>query len=416
MARRITAIAFIFVCTTIAWMVLGSTLFIRSNTADSMLRGRVQSTWGAAHEQFPPSATWEEPSTTTETVTENGRLVTRTAPHSTSVPLPLEQSRIQVNLQLQHRQKGLRWFSTYGVDFDGRYTFRNPGDQPREVRFALRFPTQQALYDNLTFTVDGAPIARVSSRDTLRGTATVPAGGTAVLRVGYRSQGLDSWSYRFGGDVAEARDFDLRMRTNFAAVDFPDNSLSPTAKVRQGDGWDLTWSYRSLLSGFRIAMVMPEHVQPGPLAARISYFAPVSLFFFFFLMWILTTLRRIELHPMNYFFLAAAFFAFHLLLAYLVDHVSIHVAFVLASIVSIALVVSYLRIVIGARFAIVEAGLAQLLYLVLFSYAFFFEGWTGLTVTIGAILTLFLIMQMTARIKWAEAFSPTPGIPAAAPR
>ena len=306
MASRITAIVFIFVCTTIAWMVLGSTLLLRSNASDSMLRGRVQSTWGAAHEQFPPTATWEEPGTTTESVTENGRVVTRSAPRWTSVPLPLEQSRVQVNLQLQHRQKGLRWFSTYGVDFDGRYTFRNPGDQPRQVSFALRFPTPQALYDNLTFTMDGAPIARTSSRDTLRGTATVPAGGTAVLRVGYRSQGLDSWSYRFGGDVAEARDFDLRMRTNFAAVDFPDNSLSPTAKVRQGNGWDLTWSYRSLLSGFRIAMVMPEHVQPGPLAARISYFAPVSLFFFFFLMWILTTLRRIELHPMNYFFLAAA--------------------------------------------------------------------------------------------------------------
>ena len=88
----------------------------------------------------------------------------------------------------------------------------------------------------------------------------------------------------------------------------------------------------------------------------------------------------------------------------------------LASIVSIALVVSYLRIVIGGRFAIVEAGLAQLLYLVLFSYAFFFEGWTGLTVTIGTILTLFVIMQMTARIRWAEAFSPTPRIPAAAHR
>ena len=59
----------------------------------------------------------------------------------------------------------------------------------------------------------------------------------------------------------------------------------------------------------------------------------------------------IELHPMNYFFLAAAFFSFHLLLAYLVDHISIHVAFVVCSAVSIFLVVSYLRLVVGMRFA-----------------------------------------------------------------
>jgi len=81
----------------------------------------------------------------------------------------------------------------------------------------------------------------------------------------------------------------------------------------------------------------------------------VSLFFFFFLMFIITTLRNIDLHPMNYFFLATAFFAFHLLLAYLVDHVSIHAAMILSSVVSVALVVSYLRLVVGLRFAALEA-------------------------------------------------------------
>src|SRR5438093_3283765 len=142
-------------------------------------------------------------------------------------------------------------------------------------------------------------------------------------------------------------------------------------------------------------MTMTEKLQPGPLAGIISLFAPVSLFFFFFLMFIITTLRRIELHPMNYFFLAGAFFSFHLLLAYLVDHISIHTAFVICSLVSIGLVVSYLRLVVGMRFAAVEAGLAQFIYLILFSYAFFFEGFTGLSITLGSILTLFAVMQMT---------------------
>ena len=107
---------------------------------------------------------------------------------------------------------------------------------------------------------------------------------------------------------------------------------------------------------------------------------------------------------MNYFFLASAFFSFHLLLAYLVDHVSIHLAFLICSAVSVFLVVSYLRLVVGARFAIVEAGGAQFIYLVLFSYAFFLHGFTGLAVTIGCIVTLFVVMQTTARIRWAEQF------------
>jgi inner membrane protein involved in colicin E2 resistance len=194
-------------------------------------------------------------------------------------------------------------------------------------------------------------------------------------------------------------------------VDFAENSLSPSRKRETRDGWELTWRYGNLVSGYEIALVMPEKLQPGPLAGQISLFAPVSLFFFFFLMFIITTVRGIELHPMNYFFLAAAFFSFHLLLAYLADHVSIHAAFITASVVSVFLVVTYLRLAVGITFAFREAALAQLLFLVLFSCAFFFEGFTGLAITLGSIVTLFVTMQMTGRIRWSETFS----VPSAPP-
>jgi len=112
-----------------------------------------------------------------------------------------------------------------------------------------------------------------------------------------------------------------------------------------------------------------------------------------------------SLHPMHYWFVAAAFFAFHLLLAYLVDHVSVHLAFGLSAAVSLALVVSYLRLVTGMRHAVLQAGAAQAVFLVLFSYAFFFEGFTGLAITIGAVITLFVLMQITARVSWDDVFA-----------
>jgi len=230
----------------------------------------------------------------------------------------------------------------------------------------------------------------------------------ALLHVGYRSQGLESWRYKLADGVAQVRDFTLNMHTNFNDIDFADDTLSPTSKQLSAEGWDLTWHYSNLVSGFQIGMTMPQKLQPGPLAGQISFFAPVSLFFFFFLMFIITTMRNIDLHPMNYFFLATAFFAFHLLLAYLVDHVSIHVAMVISSVVSVALVVSYLRLVVGIRFAALEAGTAQFIYLVLFSYAFFWKGFTGLAITIISIVTLFAVMQATGRIKWSEEFLSRP--------
>jgi hypothetical protein len=65
---------------------------------------------------------------------------------------------------------------------------------------------------------------------------------------------------------------------------------------------------------------------------------------------------------------------------------------------------SYLHAVGGMRERWWQAVVAQAVYLIAFSYAFFFEGFTGLAVTIGAIITLFVLMQMTARVRWTEVF------------
>ncbi len=408
MIRRIAAISFIFVCTTIAWMILGSTLSSRTNSSNEQLQGRVASTWGTAQEQSPPAACYKRSEISAVTEEDHGRIVIRHDKIERSIGLPLDFSRLNVNLLLDHRQKGLLWYSTYAVNFKGEYRFRNNTAEAQEVEFYLPFPAEHAVYDGLVMEVDGHALPTATSGKGASVTTTVARGESAVLQVAYRSQGLDSWRYRLGDGIAQVHDFVLTMTTNFKDIDFADDTLSPTAKEVQPAGWRLTWQYSNLVSGFQIGMTMPGKLQPGPLAGEISYFAPVSLFFFFFLMFILTTLRAIELHPMNYFFLAAAFFAFHLLLAYLVDHISIHLAMVIASLVSIALVVSYLRLVVGARFAAVEAGGAQLIYLVLFSYAFFWKGFTGLSITIISIATLFVVMQATGRIRWSEKLASLP--------
>jgi hypothetical protein len=404
MLLRIAAIVSIFICATIGWMILAATLQRRTQSAGSGLRGHVVSTWGAPHEQKPPSAGYNEAISRMVESVEDGKKIQRRVNENKFHPLPLESSRIQVGLQLEHRQKGLLWFSTYKVVFDGVYLYRNPTDTDRLVTFTLKFPAAQATYDDLVWTVDGAPLQVADPKTAASGAASVAAGKTVALRVAYHSQGLDRWAYNFGGDVSQVRDFALHMTTNFEDIDFPDNTLSPTTKRPVAGGWELAWTYKNLVTGFPITMEMPEKLQPGPLAGEISLFAPVSLFFFFFLMFIITLLRGIDLHPMNYFFLAAAFFSFHLLLAYLADHLSIHWSFAVCSAVSLLLVVSYLRLVVGMRFAAVEAATAQFLYLVLFSYAFFYKGYTGLAVTVGSVLTLFVVMQMTGKIRWAERF------------
>jgi len=421
MLRRILAIAAIFFCTSLAWTILGSTIFLRTESAGGSLGGRVASTWGAAQEQAPPEVRYVWTETQTVTAEENGKKITREEKNERSQGVALDSNRVEAQIHVDYRQKGLLWFSTYTVAFSGEHAFHNPSSAEQTFVFRLPLPAEQAVYDGLSVSLDGKPMTLVFGSSDVTARTVLPGGAHGVLKTAYRSQGQKSWRYHLGQNrngaasapgsagISQANDFHMLIETDFSGFDFPDNSLSPTEKRRTGNGWELRWDYQNLVSGYDIALAMPEKLQPGPLAGEISYFAPVSLLFFFFIVFILSELRGIELHPMNYFFLASAFFAFHLLLAYLVDHTSIHLAFAISSLVSLLLVVSYLRLVVNWRFAVVDAGLAQLIYLVLFSYAFFFAGFTGLAVTVGAILSLFVVMQMTGRIRWSEKFaSPTP--------
>jgi inner membrane protein involved in colicin E2 resistance len=404
---RLLAVGFIFVCTAVGWFTLGATVVNRTGESDAALSQEVAKLWGGRHQQVAPQVVVERPRTAVQETLEKdsqGRVVTRRVSQEVidPVPVPLDQSRIRVAIDLEPRRKGLLWYDTYGVTFHGTYRLHNPDDTRRKLVVSFRFPSAEGLYDDFAFRLDGAPVA--PGTDLSQGVAApivLAARGEAVLEVAYRSRGLGPWTYAFApGGVSQVQDFQLDLDTNFRDVDFPAGSLSPTEHAPREGGHASRWRFSSLVTGQTIGMDPPDRLNPGPLAARITFFAPVSLLFFFTVLVIVGVLRGRSLHPMNYFFLAAAFFSFHLLLAYLVDHVSVHTAFAAASAVSIFLVVSYLRVVAGMRTALVEAGVAQLVFLVLFGYAFFFEGFTGLTVTAGAVLTLFVLMQMTARVDW----------------
>ena len=229
-------------------------------------------------------------------------------------------------------------------------------------------------------------------------------GQTEFVEVGYVTSGMDEWWYDFGSSVNQVKNFSLTMNTDFDQIDFPENGISATKKEKTSKGWKLQWAYTNLLSSVKIGMVMPHKLNPGPWVSQVSYAAPISLFLFFFLLFVITTVRQIRIHPMNYFFIGAAFFSFHLLLAYLVDHVSVHASFIIASVVSVALVISYMRLVVGPRFAFLQVGISQLVFLVLFSYSFFFKGYTGLAITVLCVATLFIIMQITGRLDWDAVF------------
>ena len=382
---RLFAIGLIFICVTVAWVILGTSIVIRTNNGDSVLSLRVQDLWGSPHYQNAPEVAY---------YTSIGQ----------GTPIELDSSLIKVDLKLNQRRKGLLWYATYAVAFDGTYAFTNPLDKPARVRVTYHFPSSGTIYDDFEFKVGNTLVTpNNEAYQGLTAEIELPARAQSQIHVAYKSRGLDSWRYSFSDGITTVRNFVLTVKTNFSGFDFPASTISPTTKTSSAPGWTLKWEFNNLVSDFDLGVQMPTLLNPGPLASRMSFFAPVSILFFFTVLIVLGAVRGQNLHPLHYFFLGASFFSFHILFAYLVDHLLVEASFGIAAFVSLALVFSYLWRAAGLRFA-VWAGIAQLLFLVLFSYAFFFEGFTGLVITIGAVITLAILMQITAKVDWNEVF------------
>lgn len=395
---RLAAIFLIYLAVSFAWGCLGGSVSYRTTTSYQRLRSQVGGLWGTELQQRAPGLEVRE---TVSTKDEKGRPKTETISHRV-IP---ESSEIRVKLHSDARRKGLLWYRTYAVEFEGTYTVKHSYSRKPALVASFYFPSTEAIYDDFVFSLNGkeAPVTG-ATEEGVQNSLPLPPGETATVRLRYKSRGLDTWSYLFAEGVSQVKNFRLVAETDFRRFDFPQRSLSPNKKKQTDKGWRFTWQFASLISGFRIGVEMPEQPEPGAMTARISFFAPVGLFFFLAVVLIVGLMRGQNLHPMHYFFLAAGFFAFHLLMAYLADHLELRLTFLICAIVSVALVVSYLYRAVGPGFTLKIAAPAQLIFLVLFSYAFFFKGYTGLAITLASILTLAILMHVTARVDWESRF------------
>jgi hypothetical protein len=380
---RLTAIIAIFVATTLGWFILGDTLSFRSSRVTEHLGDEVRQVWGPGLVQPHLS------------------IVADSA--SSEVLLP-GSSHVDVKLHSDPQKRGLLWHRTYDVDFHAQYEIANTSTASKNIRVQLRLPSKNTSYDNFTFQLGDSGGKEVAPHDGLIETVTlVPAGTTLPLTVAYKARGIDRWAYSFAENT-RVKNFTLSMVTDFDDISFPTAATSPTRRAPgKTGGWELTWDYKDVIDARDIGMDMPTLLNAGPVIARITFYAPVSLFFFTAVLVIAGILRGVNLHPMTHALLAAGFFSFHLLLAYLGDLMPLYGCFIIAALISLGLVCGYVRAVAGKEMTVI-ALVAQGTYMILFSYSFFFEGLTGLTLTITGVTTLALLMFATAKVNWETLF------------
>lgn len=385
---KIIAVAVVYAVACGGWIILGMTTHVRSTDSTSSLGSRVEQLWGGPLVQTAPSVA----------VVDGDAVKTQWLMPSSN--------EVHVDLESDYRRKGLVWYPTYKCSFAGTYTVTSAEANATRVRVHFDFPSKGATYDKFAFTVDDKPLLTpVDTNEGIDAEVDLPAGESREFSIAYVTRGMAEWRYRMDEHVGRVQNLNLTVNTGFRNIDYPDGSLSPDSAEKAAGGMALKWTTTDLITSQDIGVVIPEKLNPGPLTSRITFFAPVCLIFFFILIATINILYKVDIHPMHYLFVAAGFFAFHLLLAYMVGIVHIHIAFVVSAATSVTLVTTYMSGALRGKFPWKFAVAGQLFFLVLFSYSFFLKGITGLTVAIGSVVTLAILMRVTIHVDWNEVFA-----------
>lgn len=394
----ITSLA-IVACTAVCWFILGTAMSFRTDYSGADMNNEVAGVWGPEIEQLHPKAWFETPN----------------APNGKAEILP-SKSDVFVKLASDPKKRGLIWHRTYDVDFKAGYVFTNPTKIPQTIYIEFPLPANASGMNGFTLTLDKETDAKESipgfSGKILK-TILLPASESVTLQTSYQTRATNTWKYIFT-DKRRISGFNLEMQTDFKEINYPNGTGSPSDRQFTANGCTSLWNYPDILAAPSIGMDMPKQLNAGPVAARIAFFAPVSLLFFVTIILLMGGLKQISIHPMHIFFVSAGFFAFHLLFAYLVDLINIHISFGIAAIASVALVCGYLKAV-GGKELFKVALPAQTIYLVVFSASFFIDGLTGITLTVLGVITLALLMFVTAKTDWKTFFTrktPAPKSPA----
>jgi hypothetical protein len=377
------------------WMILGTAITLRSTKIFCRLSPQVEKSWGEELVQVAPSFAVQIPGS-----------------ESVKWIMPIKNS-VNVELKTDYRKKGLIWYPTYKCMFAGDYTVTNSDEVAQKIRLDFKFPSKSGTYDDFSFMINGE--SHSIPIDISSGIAEIielNPDESKTVRITYTTRGIRQWKYMPDDKVGRVQGLALSVKTDFMDVDYPLHTLSPMSADRKGENMFMKWEATDLITKEGIGVIIPERLNPGPLTSRITYFAPVCLLFFFVMVAAINIIYKVEIHPMHYLFVAAGFFAFHLLLSYMVGIINIHVAFIVSAVVSVTLVTSYMYTALKGEIPLKIIIGGQLFYLVLFSYTFLLKGVTGLTIAIGSVATLAVMMKVTANVDWNEVFAkPKPGTP-----
>jgi hypothetical protein len=358
----------------------------RTQRALSSTNTAIQKRWGARLRQQQPTALIRRDARTGEVLAQARRVT-------------LDSAAIDLVLTMDYRRLGLTYQTTYEANFTGRYKLHSLTEGAGRIDFTLPLPGEGGHLRDLSLTVNGKEPADVHyDLQQVTWSSAFRAGQAQTVEVRYIARGVGHYIYAVGEERVKQLDVTMQIvGVDLEHIDYPASCMSPTTATATSDGVRLEWHLANLLTSYDVGVDLPERPSPSRQIVRLALFAPVLLALFLASVlggcWL--TSKRLSL--LHLALLGAAFAAFYLLLSYLVAWLELFAAIGIAAGVVALLVVNFLRMLLGWRFALWFGALPLVVFQAGASVALLSRQHTGLGAVCGLLLVLAVLMQFAAR-------------------
>jgi len=279
--KKIIAIVFIFMMTAIAWMILGGANSVRTKTLSNSLKTQVANLYGGKLNIESPKCFSRITKHKEETVNNTIRIVE----YFENNYHELINSDIKIDVYLDQRKKGNMWFPTFKAEFKGEYIFQIDESSKDDLFIYSTLNSSDAIYNNLYLKINNEDIDNVLPLINKQEIPVIPlSDNTVKLMVSYSATGMEDLYYLITTErnaIAQINNFKLVLSTDFDLYDFPSNMMSPTTINKTDNRNELIWELNKTITGKNIGLLIPNKLNPGEIITRVSFFAPVSLLFFF---------------------------------------------------------------------------------------------------------------------------------------
>ncbi|HCL58121.1 MAG TPA: hypothetical protein DHW82_14095 [Spirochaetia bacterium] len=312
-----------------------------------------------------------------------------------------ESQDITIKADSSIRQKGFLKFPGFKLVFKAQFQLKNFKNIEKDFRFILKLPGNAGNLTGVNVLCDGKKYEEDSNfADGIEWNGKLKPQQMKIFEIEYTAQGTSKIIYTLAQKSLEIKNFHAVLETDYADIRIPDKAMLPLTQDSMSGKSRIEWKAENLISGQNLALEFHIKENHGELAAKLFFYAPLSLILFIGLLILMSVGKEVELHIMHYLFFIIGFFIFYLLNSYLLTFLPVIGAIFTSLAVSSGIVIYYSILLKKGKELIQAVILSLALFQWLFSGAFFAEEYTGLFITLGSIGAFILLIKKTASVKW----------------